>query len=74
MADIPASASELLMTSHVQGALQTASDSRNNASLFSQTLAAGAVATQNLLGTTIAGRTVSGVNATPLAGPVDKVA
>lgn len=74
MADLPENVAQQLMTSQVQSALQTASTSRDNASLFAQTLSAGAVATQNQLGMTVVGRTVSGVNATPLAGPTDKVA
>lgn len=74
MADIPANVAEQVLTSQVQNALQTASDSRNVASLASQTLQAGMVSAQNSLALTVTGRTVSGVNGTALAGPTDKAA
>ncbi len=72
MADLPAGVSEQLMTSQVQSSLQVANDSRAVASLSSQTLQAGMTSAQNNLALTVAGRTVSGVIATPIASPTEQ--
>lgn len=71
MADLPANVSEMLMTSHVNSALQTAADARATASLASQTLQVGAAGAQNTLGLSAVARATSGINATPLASPVE---
>jgi hypothetical protein len=71
-ADLPEGVAQQLMTSQVSGALQTAGDSRNVASLSSQTLQAGMVSAQNSLALTVTGRTVSAVVATPIASPTEQ--
>ena len=69
--DLPSNVAAAFLASSVASVGQTASNSRDVASLASGTLQAGIVATQNLLGTTTVSRAVSGVIATPIAGPTD---
>ena len=69
--DIPSNTAAALLAESVESATQTARNSRDNASLLMNTLGAGTVMMQNLLGSTVVGRTVSGINGTELAGPTN---
>lgn len=70
--DLPPNVAAALQQNSVAGAMQVGSDSRANASLAMQALAAGIASTQNLLGTSTVARAASGINATPLAPPTEQ--
>lgn len=70
--DIPSNVAAAMLTESIGSVTQTARNSRDVASLNSGTLQAGIVATQNLLGVTVVSRSVSGVIATPIAGPTEQ--
>lgn len=69
--DLPSNVAAAFLASSVASVGQTASNSRDVASLASGALQAGIVGSQNLLGATVISRSVSGVIATPIAGPTD---
>ena len=72
MTDLAENVAQNILTVVVAGANQTAQDSRNLSSLASGALQAGIQMAQNTLALTVAGRTVSGVVATPIASPTEK--
>ncbi len=72
MADLPANVAEQMMTTRVNSAMQVAADSSAAMSFASQALVIGATGAQNTLGLSAVARATSGVNATPLAGPVEQ--
>lgn len=69
--DLPDNVAASIQSESVLSATQTARNARDAASLAMNTLQAGVVATQNLLGTSTVARAVSGINATELAGPTN---
>lgn len=69
--DVPPNVAAALQLESLGSIQQTARDSRNSASLASSALQAGIASTQNLLGTSVTSRAVSGVVATPIAGPTN---
>ena len=71
--DLPSNVASAMLTESIGSVTQTARNSRDVASLASGALQAGIQMGQNTLALTVAGRTVSGVVATPIAGPTEQI-